>query len=68
MKSTVKSLAMSAAFLAALPLVANAQQLLRLFPFPTKPVPELDPSSAATAIGFLVGGVLMLAGRRRANR
>jgi MYXO-CTERM domain-containing protein len=29
------------------------------------PVPEIDPSSAGSALALLIGGVLILAGRRR---
>jgi hypothetical protein len=63
----LKSVMMSAGLVALLPLAASAQ-LLQWFPFPTHSVPELDPSSAGTALSLLVGGMLMLSSRRRARR
>jgi hypothetical protein len=51
----------------ALILSATAGAVLGGGPLPNLGAPEIDPGSASTALGLLVGGVLMLADRCRRN-
>jgi hypothetical protein len=65
MKNALKYLTTSAVFTGLLPLIASARPF---HPQPSHGVPELDPSSAAAALSLLIGGALMLTGRRRKGR
>jgi hypothetical protein len=67
MKNALKYLTTSAIFTALLPLIASARPI-PIYPRPALGVPELDPSSAAAALSLLIGGALMLTGRRGKGR